>query len=58
MPANMKIPIPKPSDTLLIQMCQSALLIAGSNYSNRIIRLSNTLVAKYGMSVWSEEVRN
>ncbi|KAF2865907.1 kinase-like domain-containing protein [Massariosphaeria phaeospora] len=58
MPANMEIPTPEPSDTLLIQMCQSAPLIAGSYYGNRIVRLSDTLVAKYGMGVWSEEARN
>jgi hypothetical protein len=58
MPANMEIRIPEPSDTLLIQMCQSAPLIAGSDYGNRIVRLSDTLVAKYGMGVWSEEARN
>ncbi|KAF1970567.1 hypothetical protein BU23DRAFT_379124, partial [Bimuria novae-zelandiae CBS 107.79] len=42
----------------LVQMCQRAPLIAGSSFGNRIVRLSDTLVAKYGMGVWSEEARN
>ncbi|CAI6339206.1 unnamed protein product [Periconia digitata] len=50
--------IPEPDNTALIQMCQRAPLIAGSSFGNRIVRLSDTLVAKYGMGVWREEARN
>ncbi|KAF2254320.1 hypothetical protein BU26DRAFT_600057 [Trematosphaeria pertusa] len=58
MPTDTETTIPEPSETLLIQMCERAPLIAGSSFGNRTVRLSDTLVAKYGMGVWIEEARN
>ncbi|KAF2189863.1 hypothetical protein K469DRAFT_701148 [Zopfia rhizophila CBS 207.26] len=58
MPADDNFDCLQKSDATLIQLCKVSPVISGSLYGNRVVKLSDTVVVKYGIGVRKQEADN